>query len=643
MSPTTTRRVFLGQLGLGATSLLWGCGKSSSNPPPAGSVAAPIGSGSSAPAPATSLASLPGPGSGPPASLMVGCADELDLELEIVSGALPPDLSGHYLLVSAQPQGGGVFLFNGEGMLHRVELGPRPRLRSRLLRPPSSYADEATRGTSDAFHNIQGGPVRMSLTLGVRDFPNTAIVPLAGGRLLVTSDAARPYEVDPVSLDVVTPVGGRAEWRPGIDLSAIGQLMGGSIGAQVFPLYQSSAHPAYDSRSGELFTLNYGGNQVPAFVGGLLGPVFTDLLRWDGAGALERWSLVDPSGADVKIEQSAHQMAVTADYVLILDSAFRIEPGKFIDPASLTPQDSFGRIWIVRRADLSGPGGSVLARPVDLPRETAHLLADYANPGGRITVCALHNAATDGSEWLLPSDQRFDGGGPVPRDLLGFISAGTDLSGVGRHVIDGPAGKLLASELVFDDDLTWGHALYCHDDSGDRLGRVFQTYTGFQPELLPERVAQAYASYPHRSRPLASLPRAGERPGTLICFDVTSGRISDSFRFPQGWIPASPEFVPAASGGYVVCALTSDDASWQGSSGDELWIFAADDLAQGPLCRLSHPSWRLTFGLHTAWLPSASARSASYRVDVAADLDPEVSTLSPGLQDMFRRQVYPHF
>lgn len=646
MPTTTTRRAFLGQLSLGATGLLWGCSGGGSGGSGA-SVAAPVGSGSlAAPAApsASSLAALPAPGAGAPASLLIGCDDELDLDLEVVSGALPPDLRGHYLLVSARAQGGGVFLFNGEGMLHRVDLaGSRPRLRSRLLRPPSYYADQATQGTSDAFHNIQSGPVRMSMTLGVRELPNTAIVPFGGGRLLITSDAARPFEVDPASLEVVTAVGESADWRPGIDLSALGNLTGGSLGAQVFPLHQSSAHPAYDSRTGELFTLNYGGNQVPAFAGALLGPVFTDLLRWDGVGALERWSLVDPSGAEVKIEQSAHQMAVTADYVLILDSAFRIETSKFLDPASLTPQESIGRVWLVRRADLAAGGAQVLARPVDLPRDTAHLLADYANPGGRITLCALHNAATDGSEWLLPNDQRFDGGGPVPRDLLGFISAGTDLSGVGRHVIDGPSATLLASELVFDDDYTWGHALYCHDDSGDRLGRVFQTYTGFQPELLPERIAQAYAAYPHRSRPLASLPLAGERPGALICFDVPRGRISDAFRFPSGWIPASPEFVPAPGGGYLICAVTSDDTSWQGSSGDELWVFAASDLAQGPLCRLGHPRLRLTFGLHTAWVPDAQPRSASYRVDPAQDLAPVVTTLSPNLQDMFQRHVYPHF
>ena len=50
-------------------------------------------------------------------------------------------------------------------------------------------------------------------------------------------------------------------------------------------------------------------------------------------------------------------------------------------------------------------------------------MADYANPGGRIRLVALHNCAVDGSEWLLPNDVVYGSRDRVPRDLLGFIPA----------------------------------------------------------------------------------------------------------------------------------------------------------------------------------------------------------------------------
>ena len=89
--------------------------------------------------------------------------------------------------------------------------------------------------------------------------------------------------------------------------------------------------------------------------------------------------------------------------------------------------------------------------------------------------------------------------------------------------------------------------------------------------------------------------------------------------------------------------MLSDDTSWSRSSGDELWVFDAADLARGPLCRLAHPQLDMPFMMHTAFLPELRPRAASYRIDVEADHQAEVRQLTPALQDLFRRQVYPHF
>jgi hypothetical protein len=49
---------------------------------------------------------------------------------------------------------------------------------------------------------------------------------------------------------------------------------------------------------------------------------FTYLICWDGVGELKRWKLILPDGSPVKIEQTIHQIGVTKDYVVLMDTAF---------------------------------------------------------------------------------------------------------------------------------------------------------------------------------------------------------------------------------------------------------------------------------------------------------------------------------
>jgi carotenoid cleavage dioxygenase-like enzyme len=561
--------------------------------------------------------------------------------LHVIAGRLPTDLTGHHFVTSARPEGGGVFAFSGNGMVHRCDFGTsRPRLISRWIKTPCYWADRATQGTWDAFRNLGGGPGRMSFSLGVRNQANTALIPLGPDRVLATTDAGRPYELDPVTLEVATPVGRQSEWRRGMDIPG---WLGGIFRDDVFPLVQSSAHPAWDPHTRQLFTANFGGNMMPSIFGQpLFSERFTDLVRWDGAGPLERWSLVLPSGAPVRIEQSVHQVTITANHVLLTDTAFRVEPEKLIDPRQVRAQDPTAKLYVVSRADLDATpsGGAVQVREVTLPREAVHVLADYDDAAGVVTLHVQHNCASDGSEWVLPSDRMHGSGAQPKSDLLGFVTAPTDVSLIGRYRIDATTGQILDSVLVGDDALTWGLSLYALPDGviAPRHGSIFHAYGGFDPDLLPSRVAQAYAGYPHRRRPLSSL---SARPGALLRFDCAQAKIVDAYAFPPGRVPSSPEFAPNAPGsnrGYVVCTVVSDDKSWTHSSGDELWVFDSQDLARGPLCRLGHPDLELPFTLHTAWLPEVRPRTAPYRVDQRAELAPEVDWLPFHLRDLFATQ-----
>ena len=466
-----------------------------------------------------------------PASLTDASGAELDLDLHVISGTLPP-LVGHALTVAAIPNTPDAFAFNGDGMIYRLDFGgSRVHLRTRLAKTPSYFADQAVRGTDHAFRNA--GIVRISPSLGTCNQANTAFLPM-GNRLLVTYDAGRPYEVDPQRLELVTPVGANSEWTPSLSST----LFPGPL-----PTYLSTAHPYYDNHTGEMFSVNY----APPMPGS---EPFTALLRWDGTGALENWRLMLPDGKPVQIAQSIHQIAVTQDYVVVMDTAFVIEPEQIFGGSKIRPQAPDTAVYLVRRGDLHGAGGEVEARRVVIPREAVHFLADYDNPDHRITLYLAHNCASDASEWLRRDDVLATSKQPVRIDLRGAPSAPMDINVVGRHVIDARSAQLVGSEHLIDDDFTWGTALYTFRGQAPpgQLPRIYWVSYGFSEELLTQRVFEAYQQYKHRRVPITELPLLG-RPTTLFALDTHSMGLADGYRFPPGRVVGSPQFVPGERGG----------------------------------------------------------------------------------------------
>lgn len=348
------------------------------------------------------------------------------MPFDVVEGALPSDLGGHLFLVAPAgtvPRGRverRSTMLVGDGMVCRFDLAPSGvTLTSRLARTHDCVADELTSSTAglEPYRFHTSGILRLG-RLGARDFANTAFVPMKRGdaptRLILAYDAGRPMEIDPITLSVLGPIGGRGEWRAE------------ALPDAAFPMYLSPAHPSWDRRTGELFTLNYGRGvqnfaatiplvhllmrlpprvarafeRVASIVGldaaygwlhrrvergttrvdraierlldehlRVVPDTFTDLIRWDGAGRLARWRLVLPSEREVSITQSVHQIAVTRSYVVVLHTAFKIGfAAAFNDVlphsdlverlahAALTrPQLPTTTLYVVPRADLDDP------------------------------------------------------------------------------------------------------------------------------------------------------------------------------------------------------------------------------------------------------------------------------------------------
>ncbi len=590
--------------------------------------------------------SVPGPGPGPgdtasgidlgpqlaarvPRSLTRSDRAELDVALNLLAGELPTDWHGFGHWVHAIPYGDGVPVFVGDGKVVRVAFEPgRATLRSRIVKTPCHVYDHATLGLPHGF--VNNGFARMSMQVGFRNFGNTCLVAL-DDRLLVTSDAGRPWELDPDRLDVVTAVGWNSEWT-GILPSFLETFVD-----WVFPLHMTTAHPAIDPHTRELFTVNYGL--------ALLGSATADthLLTWDGVGALRRWKLLDRDGRDLSITQSVHQMVVTRNYVVLMDTAFVVEVAFGGRTPDTVPQSPDTALHIIARADLDPSSRTVRVFTVVLPRESVHFAADYDDDDG-IALLIAHNVGADPSEMARDGDvDPF--GRPIDPALFGLPASATDVGVVARYRIDPTTGRIVDSRITSHQALWGGPALVAQaEPAPDKLGAMFWSSAGVDEELQLARIVDLYADHPHREVALADVP--ARTPAVLSHIDGQTAEVVDSFAFPAGRWGVSPVYVPRTDAvndvdGYVVITVISDDADTDGSSGDELWVFDAADLAAGPVARLGHPDLSLPFTLHTLWMPRAEPRSASYRVDVAADHD--LGRASQAVKDVFETTVFPTF
>lgn len=549
--------------------------------------------------------------------------------LQLLAGALPAGLGGH-LFVSGAIADPGRPAFTGEGVLYRVDFtADGASLTRAVLRPPCFHADHALRdsdhGSLLQFHDL--GLTRLSPLLGVRTVLGTAPVALPD-RMIVASDTGRPWEFDPRTLALVTPLGRVDEWR-------------GAVPAPwLFPLLLTSAHPAVDPATGELFTANFCNPGAQ--------PEFCHLVRWSGPGPLEHFLPLDDRGEPIVIHQCVHQIGVTRNHVILQDSAFVVEMQQMLADAvdlllpgapiqslldvPVSPHRPTTVLYLIPRAALTrGSGGPVdaptpvRALRVELTGESVHFFADF-DDDEHLTLVVPHTPTLDVSEWIREGERMLDGG---RADALADLPAPCALTPgtIAVHTIDTTTGRLLSSHRV-TDETTWGLGLGtpAPADPGQPLTTLFFNTSGFFPELIPRRLLRAYAD----RIDIAALPIADGRPPRLLAFELASGQLT-SWDCPPGWCILSPCFVPRdgdprSHAGHVVCLAHAGPSVPRppGTSGEELWIFDAQDITRGPICRLGRPDLDFAFTIHAAWVPTLRPSPRDYRVSAAQDLDLEL-------------------
>ncbi len=407
-----------------------------------------------------------------------------------------------------------------------------------------------------------------------------------------------------------------------------------------------------------------------------------------------------PDGKPVLVEQSLHQIALTEKYLILSDINFRMEFSQIFSPfifgflrLPLFNQKvfdylgswiysvflgqckplPFGTLYIVKREDLeeNPEATKVIAKKVTIPIEISHFAADYANPNSQITIHIGHSNGWDVTEGITRYDKPIPGKS-LRHDLEGMMSGTTDLSSLGRYVIDGETGEIESTELLHDPESTFSLSVYTHRDlsrdckesSSQTIKNIYWMSWGFTSELIPQRIYEAYKSDKNRILAIEDLPE-DHKPATLLRLDTETMEIVDRFHFPDRHFACSPQFIPSSqpcpegkdesTHGYIVCIVLIDDLSQLDKSRDEFRIFHADEFNNKPIYRLSAPVSKkplnLALTLHSTWLRdlhqgrqySEEEQRQKREASIKLDYDHLLKEKSPTIQNLFHDIVYPNF
>lgn len=573
-------------------------------------------------------------------------------------------------------------------------------------------------------------------------------------RLLVTWDVGRPYEIDPATLATITPVGSNQEWKPVTSVGRLpwqpptafevvqtaahplfdphtngGEMFTVNLGrsisnsfSQLIPIayllkelkdwlfgWKNSkgidAKPRLDD---EFIVLPEEQKPEPETFRDklrvLLGALwqffhvlitffkgnFVDLIVWDGKGAFQKWN-VRCNGRPIKIQQSAHQLGITKDYIVLLDTAFklaieellpplkqrnsqRIE--KFIRDVLAHPQLANNHLYIIRRQDLqrsqtsgSGKIPTVNAQKIVLPLEAAHFLVDYENPDGCLTIHFSHVCAWDAAEAISALD--YKGEGNAFERLYGVIYSPTDISRLGCTTLKITAAGVdvvrpQATDMVIDPDLTWAPAIYAYRNGTNygppkRIDHLYWSCLGCVGDLLKPHIEDLYRHYPYREYSLEKIRTVAKEgiPAALVHLHITpieqaqpdESRVSiaGAYQFEKSFAFGSPQFIPArgtdetndSTAGYIFCIVYHGDGHDE-TNGNELWLFDAANLSQGPICKLWHPQMDFGFTIHSTWLQEAKERNASYNIPVEEDYKAVVTHPGqyPEVRELFEEWIF---
>ena len=129
-------------------------------------------------------------------------------------------------------------------------------------------------------------------------------------------------------------------------------------------------------------------------------------------------------------------------------------------------------------------------------------------------------------------------------------------------------------------------------------------FKGFSQSVLPERIFKAYKDVDPRRVPLEEMVdgKGIEHNNSICRITIDDFSIADAYVFPDQVLLYTIACIDSNSkhgAGYVIAGVVTDQAAGEQSSGHEYWLFAADNLAKGPICKLGHKTLNNTTLFHT--------------------------------------------
>ncbi len=561
-----------------------------------------------------------------------------DVSLNLLYGELPQNLSGNLYICQCLGTPGAYMV--GDTNLVKISFSNGAcNLKNRLMWHPSSIAKSALENTKHKFDHY--GVMMMSPGLGMFSYAEGLYV-LPDGRIAVTGDVDRPWIIDRRSLRAQTPLGKRTEWIPMIN-GQTGEVMG-----PLFPGY-SNSHAIYtDTNTNELFLVNYQFKQSD-------GAHPCKLMKWCGDDTISSWRVVDESGKDIRIMQSLHELIFTRDYIILADTAFATGTEMIAQwkNAPLPLQKTV--VYIVDRRHLKENTDKVIATKTEIDQACIHLIAEYENPQDIITVYMLHTPATNTAEIIRSYDKDLSGN-RFSKHLVGYGTLPTlDVSSIGKHRINTKISTIISSDHIRDTRYSWGPYMYTYMGRQSREFQdqdLFVMFKGFHKELMPKRIYDAYKGVENRHTPLCDMFEKGK----ISCNNSIARIKKDTFEIADIYVFPNKVFLYTIScleaendSGYIIAGIACDIPNCSESSGHEYWLFKADSLHLGPICKLGHKSLNNSILFHTVYLTDLQEKQldkkkVSYHVCLQEDFPAhELSKWDPAVHNMFKEIIWPYF
>ncbi|WP_163833135.1 carotenoid oxygenase family protein [Spartinivicinus ruber] len=566
--------------------------------------------------------------------------------LDIVMGSLPADLYGHVFIAEGIPLEKNHLSPNGKGALTRVDFSHgQAQFTRKMIETPSAILQDKLSGLLDPFY-LLGGTVYFSPNLGFMNYCNTAPIYMGDNRFALSYEGGIHYEFDGTTLDLITPIGEVDEWKS--SLPPIAEAF--APDKWLFPQVRTTAHPYFDFRTGECYTINYGGNM--GTTGTRHG--FVRLINWDMKGRFKIWTITDRLGKNIYIAATSHSLGVTQNHIIIFETATRIENTRILGFKDVTPQRHSTSAWIIRKQDLNSNQHQVIADKVELNFDTSDIVCDYDDYAGEITLYGQYLSAMDKSEQQFHNEKLWFGG-YVSSETSGYPVAPVDVGGLVRariQVLEHSAREITNDfRLIRDQAVCWDMndpAYRGHYQFPDQIKHIYWAAIGYRPEHVVKRIASAYDDYPNRLFNNQQLPNFAI-PSALIHMDCEQMKIANVYQFPEDCVMRTPQFMEKNNSydqndGYIITTVVRKHPSHENSNGKEYWIFDGKNLAQGPICILASKRLHFATTNHALWVPQISQRpNNAYKADIAGYFKEKLPSHSQQVQQAIKRYILPRF